>query len=164
MKKSTNMKTYASYLGKYTILIPDAEGIGVYITSFWFILLSVWVFAAAFATIIAFLTRIFELCLLMAGVGAIFGWYLVTHYYVGKPKQRIEYKDLSSISVSAPDVNFALKDNTLFLVRILPRRQEKFLSDISLAMYKEKEYTLERRGRLYKLLKLDENGEKIYED
>ena len=161
MKKSTDMKTYASYLGKYTILIPESEGIGVHITSFWFILLSVWVFAAAVGTLTAFLTRIFELCLVMVGVGAFLGWYLVTHFYVGKTKRMIKYSELSSISVSTPDVNFALKDNTLFLVRILPKRQEKFLSDVSLAMYKEKDYALEKRGRLYKVVRLDENGEKI---
>lgn len=159
MKKSAENKkksrrTLVSLYGKMAALVVSEEGISVHLISTLLLVLSMW-FCAGATYMAAFFLNSLVLTVILVFLGAAGGFLLVAKCYLGKQDAFFAYDDIVSLMITPPDFTINAKDNQMYSVRMMPKKQRKVLMDVLDATRGNGRFRIEKMGSYYKFLPME---------
>lgn len=93
------------------------------------------------------LYSVFVLPILCGIMGAVLVW----KCYVGKLKERYAYNDITSFVLSGADCTINTKDNKMYTIRMLPKRQYKLMDALRGILEAQTPFFLQQDGNYYRI-------------
>lgn len=142
--------TGTSLYGKFATILLTDTAIEFHTTSTFLFILTAWLFACIGISIGIF-TGIYALVIALAVLLGVLGAVLVWKCYVGKLKERYAYNDIASFVLSGAECTINTKDNKMYSIRMLPKRQQKLMGSLYTVLEEHTSFTLEKDGNYFRI-------------
>ena len=139
-----------SLYGKFcTVLLTDTA-IELHTTSAWLFILCAWM-GVMIMMFLGILIGNYWVLAVLSVIGGIGGALLVWNLYTGKCVQTFEYKDIVSFVLDRADCTLNLNNNEMHTLRMMPKRQMKFMETFHDVLEKHTVYTLQKRSNYFRV-------------
>ena len=142
--------TGTSLYGKFATILLTDTALEFHTTSTFLFILTAWLFACA-GFVIGVFTGVYILFFFLPILCGIMGAVLVWKCYVGKLKERYAYNDITSFVLSGADCTINTKDNKMYTIRMLPKRQYKLMDALRGILEAQTPFFLQQDGNYYRI-------------
>lgn len=166
MSKQTKQQTPVYYkmtgtslYGKFATILLTDTAIEFHTTSTFLFILTAWLFACVgFA--VGLFTGIYALIIVLSVSFGVLGALLVWKCYVGKLRERYAYNDVTSFVLNGAECTINTKDNKMYSIRMLPKRQQKLMGNLYTVLEEHTSFTMEKDGNYFRIKSKREAAEK----
>lgn len=150
--------TGASLYGKFATILLTDTAMEFHTTSTFLFILTAWLFACI-GFVIGVFIGMYVLMLVLPVLFGIIGAVLVWKCYVGRLKERYAYNDIASFVLSGADCTINTKDNKMYTIRMLPKRQQKLMGNLYTVLEENTSFTLKKDGNYFRVKSKKEEAE-----
>lgn len=160
--KASAAKIYAringiSLYGKFCTVLFTDTAIELHTTSTWLFILCAWM-GVMIMMFFGILIGNYWVLAVLSIIGGVGGALLVWNLYTGKCVQMFEYKEIASFVLDRADCTLNLKNNQMHTLRMMPKRQLKFIKTLHDVLEEHTTYTLQKRSNYFRME--EKNSEK----